>query len=44
MEEGEKVNLTTFGKIMKDQDKGKGKILVHPSIKKESIPYKVYKP
>ena len=36
MEEGEMVNLTTLGKKMKDQTKGKGKILVHPSIKKES--------
>ena len=36
MEEGEKVNLTTFGKKRKDQVKGKGKISIHPSIKKES--------
>ena len=36
MEEGENVNLTTFGKKMKDQDKGKGNILIHPSIKKDS--------
>ena len=35
MKEGEKVNLTTFGKKMKDQAKRKGKIHVHPSIKKE---------
>ena len=34
MEEGEKVNLTTFGKKMNDQAKGKGKIHVHQSIKK----------
>ena len=33
MEEGEKVNLTTFGKKIKDQAKGKGKIPVQPSIK-----------
>ena len=36
MEEGEMVNLTTFGKKMKDQVKGKEKIHVDPSIKKES--------
>ena len=36
MEEGENVNLTTFGKKRKDQVKGKGKIPVHQSIKKES--------
>ena len=36
MKEGEKVNLTSFGKKMKDQAKGKGKIHVYPSIKKES--------
>ena len=36
MEEGKKVNLTTFRKKRKDQAKGKGKIHVHPSIKKES--------
>ena len=36
MEEGEKVNLTPFRKKMKDQAKGKGKIHVHRSIKKES--------
>ena len=33
---GEKLNLTTFGKKMKDQAKGKRTIVVHPSIKKES--------
>ena len=36
MEEGEKVNLTTFGKKRKDQAKRKGKILVQLGIKKES--------
>ena len=36
MEEGEKVNLITFGKKRKDQVKRKGKILVRPNIKKES--------
>ena len=36
MEKGEKVNLTTFRKKRKDQVKEKGKILVHPSIKKKS--------
>ena len=35
MEEGEKVNLTTFGNKRKDQDKRKGKIPVQPGIKKE---------
>ena len=35
IEEGEKVNLTTFGKKIKDKIKEKGKIHVHPSIKKE---------
>ena len=30
MEEGEKVNLTTFGKKKKDQDKRNGKLTVHP--------------
>ena len=34
LENGEKVNLTTFGKKMKDQAKGNGKILVYPTIKK----------
>ena len=34
MEEGENINLTTFGKKRKGQDKGKKKIHVHPSIKK----------
>ena len=33
MEEGEKVNLTTFGKKRKDQAKRKGKIPVQPGIK-----------
>ena len=36
MEEGEQVNLTTFGKKRKDQAKRKGKIHVQPGIKKES--------
>ena len=36
MEEGEKVNLTTFGKKIKDQAKRKGKIHVQLGIKKES--------
>ena len=36
MEEGEKVNLNTFGKKRKDQAKRKGKIHVQPGIKKES--------
>ena len=36
MEEGEMVNLTTFGKKIKDQAKRKGKIPVQPGIKKES--------
>ena len=36
VEEGENVNLTPFRKKMKDQGKEKGKIHVHPSIKKES--------
>ena len=36
IEEGEKVNLTTFGKKKKDQAKRNGKLHVHPSIKKES--------
>ena len=36
MEEGEKVNLTTFGKKRNDQVKGKEKIPVHSSIKKNS--------
>ena len=36
MEEGEKVNLTTFRKKRKDQVKRNGKILVQPGIKKES--------
>ena len=36
MEEGEKVNLTTFGKKRKDQVKRKGKIPIQLSIKKES--------
>ena len=36
MEEGEKVNLTTFGNKRKDQAKRKGKIPVQPGIKKES--------
>ena len=31
-----RVNLTTFGKKRKDQDKRKGKIPIQPSIKKES--------
>ena len=35
MEEGEKVNLITFGKKRKEQAKRKEKILVQPSIKKE---------
>ena len=35
MEESKNVNLTTFVKKGKDQAKGKGKILVHLSIKKE---------
>ena len=29
--------MTTFGKKMKDQAKEKGKIHVHPNIKKESV-------
>ena len=33
MEEGENVNLTTFGKKRKDQAKRKGKIPVQPGIK-----------
>ena len=33
MEEGEKVNVTTFGKKRKDQAKRKGKIPVQPGIK-----------
>ena len=36
MEEGQRVNLTTFGKKIKDQAKRKGKIHIQPSIKKES--------
>ena len=36
MEEGEKVNLNTFGKKRKNQAKRKGKIHVQPGIKKES--------
>ena len=36
MEEGENVNLTTFGKEKKDQAKEKGKVFVHQSLKKES--------
>ena len=36
MEDGEKVNLTTFGKKRKDQAKRKRKIPIQPSIKKES--------
>ena len=36
MEEGEKVNLTTFGKKRKDQAKRKGKIPIQSGIKKES--------
>ena len=36
MEEGEKVNLTTFGKKRKDRAKRKGKIHIQPCIKKES--------
>ena len=36
MEEGERVNLTTFGKKRKDQAKRKGKIPIQPSVKKES--------
>ena len=36
MEEGEKVNLTTFGKKRKDKAKRNGKIYVQPGIKKES--------
>ena len=36
MGEGEKVNLTTFGKKINDQTKRKGKIPIQPSIKKES--------
>ena len=35
MEEGEKVNLTTFGKKRKDQAKRKGKIPIQLGIKKE---------
>ena len=31
MEEGKKVDLTTFGKKMKDQAKGKRKIPIHQS-------------
>ena len=36
MEEGERVNLTTFGKNKKSQVNNKGKIPVQPDIKKES--------
>ena len=36
MEEGEKVNLTTFGKKIKDQTKRKGYISIQLGIKKES--------
>ena len=36
MEKGEQVNLTTFGKKIKDQAKRKGKIPIQPGIKKES--------
>ena len=36
MEEGEQVNLTTFGKKRKDQAKRKGKIPIQSGIKKES--------
>ena len=36
MEEGERVNLTTFGKKRNDQAKRKEKIPIQPSIKKES--------
>ena len=36
MEEGEQVNLTTFGKKRKDQAKRKRKIPIQSSIKKES--------
>ena len=36
MEEGEQVNLTTFGKKRKDQDKRKGRIPIQSGIKKES--------
>ena len=36
MEEGEKVNLTTFGKKRNDQAKRKGKITIQPGINKES--------
>ena len=36
MEEGEQVNLTTFGKKRKDQAKRKVKILIQSGIKKES--------
>ena len=36
MEEGEHVNLTTFGKKRNNQAKIKGKIPVQPSIKEES--------
>ena len=36
MEEGERVNLTTFGKKIKDQAKRKRNIYVQPGIKKES--------
>ena len=35
MEEGENVNMTTFGKKMKDQVERKGRIPVQPDIKKE---------
>ena len=35
IEEGKKVNLTTFGKKMKDQAKRNGNIPFHPSIQKE---------
>ena len=36
MEEGKRVNLTTFGKKRKDQAKRKEKIPIQPGIKKKS--------
>ena len=36
MDEGERVNLTTFGKKRKDYVKRKGNIPIQPGIKKES--------
>ena len=40
MEEGEKVNLTTFGKKRKDQAKRKGKIPIQPKQESKCFFYK----